>query len=314
MATRRAKISVIGAGFVGSTAAHWAASKELGDVVLIDINEGAAAGKALDLFEASPVEGFDSEVIGGSDYKLTENSDVVILTAGLPRKPGMSRDDLLSKNAQIVKSCCQEIAKHSPNCVLILVSNPLDAMCHVAKEVTGFPRERLIGMAGVLDSARFRSFIAMETKTSVEDVQAFVFGGHGDTMVPMPRYVSVGGIPLTQMLPKEKIDSLVERARKGGGEIVNLLKTGSAYYAPSASAVTMAEAIVKDKKRILPLAAYLDGEYGVKDLFIGVLGKLGAGGLESIPQLELNEEEKKMFQNSVDSVKELVEALKKIDY
>ncbi len=314
MATRRAKISVIGAGFVGSTAAHWAASRELGDVALIDINDGVAAGKALDLFESSPVEGFDSKVVGGSDYQLTENSDVVILTAGLPRKPGMSRDDLLSKNAAIVKSCCLEIKKYSPNCVLIVVSNPLDAMCHVASDVTGFPKERVIGMAGVLDSARFRSFIAMETNTSVEDVQAFVFGGHGDTMVPMPRYVSVGGIPLEQMLPKEKIDALVTRARKGGGEIVNLLKTGSAFYAPSASAVSMAEAIIRDKKRIMPLAAKLSGEYGVNDLFIGVLGKLGAKGLEDVPLLELNEEEKGMFKKSVDAVKELVETLKGLNY
>ncbi len=314
MALRRPKISVIGAGFVGSTCAHWAASKELGDVVLIDINGDAAAGKALDLFEASPVEGFDSRVRGGSDYALTEGSDVVIITAGLPRKPGMSRDDLLATNAKIVKACAQQSAKYSPNAVLIIVSNPLDAMCHVALEASGFPRERVLGMAGVLDGARFRSFIAEATNTSVEDVQAFVFGGHGDTMVPMPRYVSVGGIPLTQMLPAEKIEALVDRTRKGGAEIVNLLKTGSAYYAPSASAVQMAEAIVRDKKRILPCAVLLQGEYGQKGLFCGVLAKLGAKGLEGIPTLELNDKEKEMFQKSADAVRELVEALKKLDY
>ncbi len=314
MANRRAKITVVGAGFVGSTCAHWAAQRELGDVVLVDINEGAAKGKALDLFEASPVEGFDSTVTGTSDYKLTENSDVVIITAGIPRKPGMSRDDLLATNAKIVKNCAQQIAKYSPHAVLIIVSNPLDAMCHVAMDASGFPRERVLGMAGVLDGARFRSFIAMECNVSVEDVQAFVFGGHGDTMVPMPRYVSVGGIPLEQMLKKDRIDALVERTRKGGAEIVNLLQTGSAYYAPSASAVQMAEAIIKDKKRILPCAVLLNGEYGTKGLFCGVLAKLGAKGLEGIPTLELNNEEKAMFEKSAGAVKELVEALKKLEY
>ncbi|MGE0615955.1 MAG: malate dehydrogenase [Bacteriovoracia bacterium] len=314
MSNRRSKISVIGAGFVGSTCAHWAATQELGDVVLIDINGDAAKGKALDLFEASPVEGFDSNLQGGSDYALTANSDVVIITAGLPRKPGMSRDDLLATNAKIVKECATQVAKHSPHSVIIIVSNPLDAMCHVAMEASGFPRERVIGMAGVLDGARFRSFIAMECGVSVEDVQAFVFGGHGDTMVPMPRYVSVGGIPLEQMLSKEKIDALVERTRKGGAEIVNLLKTGSAYYAPSASAVQMAEAIIRDKKRILPCAVYLNGEYGTKGLFCGVLAKLGAKGVESIPTLQLNSEEKAMFDKSAGAVKELVDAMKKLSY
>lgn len=312
MAQRRAKISVIGAGFVGSTCAHWAASKELGDVCLIDINGDAAKGKALDLFEASPVEGFDSKVIGGSDYAATANSDVVIITAGLPRKPGMSRDDLLSTNAKIVKDCATQVAKVSPGAVLIIVSNPLDAMCHVAQKASGFPRERVIGMAGVLDSARFRSFIAEELNASVEDVQAFVFGGHGDTMVPMPRYVSVGGIPLEQLMSKEKINAIVDRTRKGGGEIVNLLKTGSAYYAPSASAVAMAEAIIRDKKRYLPCAVNLQGEYGVRDLFCGVIAKLGAKGMESVPVLEMNSEEKAMFQKSADAVKELVDAMAKL--
>ena len=314
MATRRPKIAVIGAGFVGSTCAHWAASKELGDVVLLDINGDAAKGRALDLFEASPVEGFDSAIQGGSDYSLIDGSDVVILTAGLPRKPGMSRDDLLQTNAGIVKQCATEIARRAPQSVLIIVSNPLDAMCHVAMDVTGFPRERVLGMAGVLDGARFRSFIAMELGVSVEDVQAFVFGGHGDTMVPMPRYVSVGGVPLTQMLSKEKIDALVDRTRKGGGEIVALLKTGSAYYAPAASAVQMAEAVVRDKKRILPCAVLLKGEYGTRDLFCGVLAKIGAKGLEGIPKLEMNPDEQAMFEKSAAAVRELVEALKKLKY
>lgn len=308
----RAKISVIGAGFVGSTCAHWAASKELGDVVLLDINGEAAQGKALDLFEASPIEGFDSNLKGGADYSLCEGSDVVILTAGLPRKPGMSRDDLLSTNAKIVKDCAAQVAKHAPNAVLIIVSNPLDAMCHVAMKASGFPRERVIGMAGVLDSARFRSFIAEELQVSVEDVQAFVFGGHGDTMVPMPRYVSVGGIPLQQLLSAEKIEALVDRTRKGGIEIVNLLKTGSAYYAPAASAVQMAEAIIKDKKRLLPCAVYLQGEYGVKDLFCGVIGKLGKKGLEGVPALDLNAQEKAMFEKSAGAVRELVEAMDRL--
>src|SRR4051794_29697112 len=312
MSLRRPKISVIGAGFVGSTCAHWAASKELGDVVLIDINGDAAKGKALDLFEASPVEGFDSNVQGGSDYALTSGSDVVIITAGLPRKPGMSRDDLLSTNAKIVKDCAEQAAKNAPGSVLIIVSNPLDAMCHVAMKASGFPRERVLGMAGVLDGARFRSFIAMELGVSVEDVQAFVFGGHGDTMVPMPRYVSVGGIPLQQLLSKDKIDALVDRTRKGGAEIVNLLKTGSAYYAPAASAVQMAEAIIRDKKRYLPCAVYLKGEYGVKDLFCGVLAKLGSKGLEGVPVLELNSEEKAMFEKSATAVKELVDVMVKL--
>lgn len=311
---KRPKISVIGGGFVGSTCAHWAASKELGDVVLIDLNSDAAKGKTLDLFEASPVEGFDSNLQGGDDYALTKDSDVVIITAGLPRKPGMSRDDLLATNAKIVKDCAQKAAKASPNAVLIIVSNPLDAMCHVALEASGFPRERVIGMAGVLDSARFRSFIAMELNVSVEDVQAFVFGGHGDTMVPMPRYVSVGGIPLPQLLSKDKIEALVDRTRKGGAEIVGLLKTGSAYYAPAASAVQMAESIVRNKKRILPCAVLLKGEYGVNDLYCGVLAKLGAKGLEEVPVLELNSDEKKMFDHSVGAVKELVDTLKKLDY
>ena len=279
---KRKKLTVVGAGFVGSTCAHWAAAKELGDVVLIDVNEGVAKGKALDLFEASPVEGFDSNVLGSSDYTDSANSDVVIITAGLPRKPGMSRDDLLATNAKIMKSVCEGIKEHSPNAVVIVVSNPLDAMAFVAKEVLGFPRERIIGMAGVLDGARFRAFIAEETGFSVKDIHAFVLGGHGDSMVPMPRHCSIGGVPLMELLPKEKIDALVDRTRKGGAEIVGLLKTGSAYYAPSASAVQMAEAILKNQNRVLPCAAYLNGEYGIKDLFKGVLCRLGGNGLEKV--------------------------------
>lgn len=314
MEHKRKKISVIGAGFVGSTCAHWAAAKELGDVVLVDINEGAAKGKALDLFEASPVEAFDSRVIGTSDYKDTANSDVVIITAGLPRKPGMSRDDLLATNAKIMKDVCKGVREYSSNAVAIIVSNPLDAMALVAKETLNYPRERVIGMAGVLDGARFRSFIAEELNVSIRDIQAFVLGGHGDTMVPMPRHCSVGGVPLTEMLSKERIDALVQRTRTGGAEIVNLLKTGSAYYAPAASAVQMAESILRDQKRILPCAAYLQGEYGVKDLFIGVLCKLGGKGLEKVVEVQLNETEKAGLQNSIAAVKELVDALKKINY
>ena len=314
MAHKRKKLTVVGAGFVGSTCAHWAAAKELGDVVLVDINEGAAQGKALDLFEASPVEGFDSRVTGTSNYKDTADSDVVIITAGLPRKPGMSRDDLLATNAKIMKSVCEGIRDNSPNAIVIIVSNPLDAMALVAKETLGFPRERVIGMAGVLDSARFRSFIAEECNVSVKDTQAFVLGGHGDTMVPMPRHCSVGGIPLTEILPKDRIDALVDRTRKGGAEIVGLLKTGSAYYAPSASAVEMAEAILKDQQRILPCAAFLQGEYGVKDLFLGVLCKLGGNGLEKVMEIDLNGEERAGLENSVKAVRDLVEAMSKLDY
>ncbi|MDZ4662847.1 MAG: malate dehydrogenase [Pseudomonadota bacterium] len=314
MLNGRHKITVVGAGFVGSTCAHWAASKELGDVVLIDINKGAAAGKALDLFEASPVEQFDSNVIGTDDYAQCKESDVVIITAGIPRKPGMSRDDLLSTNAKIMKAACTEIKIHAPNSVIIVVSNPLDAMAYVAKEVTGFPRNRIIGMAGVLDSARFRSFIAEELKVSVKDVQAFVLGGHGDTMVPMPNHVSVGGVPLKELLSEERINALVDRTRTGGAEIVGLLKTGSAYYAPAASAVQMPESIIKDQKRILPCAAYLEGEYGVKGLFIGVLCKLGKGGMEKVIEVKLSDKEKAGLANSTKAVQELVDALKKVEF
>lgn len=309
----RKKITVVGAGFVGSTCAHWAAAKELGDVVLVDVNEGAAKGKALDLFEASPVEQFDSRITGTSDYKDTAGSDVVIVTAGIPRKPGMSRDDLLSTNAKIMKDVCKGIKEYSPNAVVIVVSNPLDAMAYVAMKELDFPRERVIGMAGVLDGARFRSFIAEELKCSVKDVQAFVLGGHGDTMVPMPRHCSVGGVPLLEILPKDRVDALVKRTREGGAEIVGLLKTGSAYYAPSASAVQMAESILRDQGRILPCAAYLQGEYGIKNLFIGVLCKLGGKGLEQVIEVKLNDEERAGLANSTKAVQDLVEALGKLN-
>jgi malate dehydrogenase len=314
MAHKRKKISVIGAGFVGSTCAHWAAAKELGDVVLLDINDGAAKGKALDLFEASPVENFDSRITGTSDYKDIADSDVVIITAGIPRKPGMSRDDLLATNAKIVKAASEGVKQYAPKSVIIVVSNPLDAMAYVAMQVTGFPRERVIGMAGVLDTARFKSFIADACNVSVRDINAFVLGGHGDTMVPMPRHCSVGGVPLTEMLDKATIDKLVDRTRNGGAEIVGLLKTGSAYYAPAASAVQMAEAILRDQKRILPCAALLQGEYGVKDMFIGVLCKLGGNGMEKVIEVKLNDEEKKGLDHSVKAVQDLVAALKKIEF
>ncbi|PIU00412.1 MAG: malate dehydrogenase [Bdellovibrionales bacterium CG10_big_fil_rev_8_21_14_0_10_45_34] len=307
---KRKKISVIGAGFVGSTCAHWAAAKELGDVVLLDVNEGTAKGKALDLLQASPVENFPVNVIGTSDYADTKDSDIVIITAGIPRKPGMSRDDLLATNAKIMKEVCQGIRQYAPNSVVIVVSNPLDAMAYVAKETLGFPRNRVIGMAGVLDSARFRTFISQELNVSVEDIQAFVLGGHGDTMVPMPRHCSIGGVPLQEMMSADRIEALVDRTRKGGAEIVGLLKTGSAFYSPAASAVQMAEAILKDQQRILPCAAELDGEYGVKGLFVGVPCKLGGNGLEKVIEIKLNETEKAGLENSVNAVRELVNAVK----
>ncbi len=303
---RRHKITIVGAGNVGATAAHWAAAKELGDVVLVDVVEGVPQGKGLDLFEASPIERFDSRIVGTNGYEETAGSDVVIITAGLARKPGMSRDDLLARNAEIVKGVTREIAKRSPEAILIVVSNPLDAMTYVAKQVSGFPKNRVVGMAGVLDSARMRSFIAMELDVSVEDVTAFVLGGHGDTMVPLPRYSTVAGIPLPALLSKDRIDAIVKRTANGGAEIVNLLKTGSAYYAPSAAAVEMAEAILRDKKRILPCATLLEGEYGVNGYFVGVPVKLGAGGVEKVIEIELTADERAALQKSVDSVKELV--------
>ncbi|MDP2972235.1 MAG: malate dehydrogenase [Deltaproteobacteria bacterium] len=306
----RKKISIIGAGFVGATAAHWAAAKELGDIVLVDILEGIPQGKALDLFESAPIEGFDSNVIGTNTYEETKGSDIVIITSGIPRKPGMSREDLLDINRKIIESVVAEVIAKSPNAILIMVTNPLDTMTYLAYKRSGLPRERVMGMAGVLDTARYRAFIAMELGVSVEDIQALLLGGHGDEMVPLPRYTTVSGIPLSQLLPKEKIDKLVDRARKGGGEIVNLLKTGSAFYAPSAGAIQMAEAILKDKKRILPCCVYLNGEYGLKDICFGVPVKLGEKGVESIIEIDLTEEEKGLVAKSAENVKKSIEELK----
>lgn len=304
------KVTVIGAGNVGATAAQRLAEKQLCDVVLVDIVEGVPQGKALDLNEAAPIEKHDSHLTGANSYDDSVGSDIVIITAGIPRKPGMSRDDLISTNAGIVKSVTHEVASRSPEAILIIVSNPLDAMCHVAFDTCGFPKERVIGMAGVLDSARFRAFISMELNVSVENTHAFVLGGHGDTMVPLPRYSTVAGIPITELLAQDRIDALVARTRNGGAEIVSLLKTGSAYYAPASAAVEMAESILKDKKKILPCAAYLQGEYGFQDLFIGVPVKLGAKGVEDIIEITLTDEEKQALQKSADAVQELKDLLK----
>src|SRR6266699_5777564 len=286
------KVTVVGAGNVGATLAQRLVDQELADVVLIDIVEGMPQGKGLDIMQATPVEGSDSRVIGTNDYRDTAGSDVVVITAGIARKPGMSRDDLLNTNYKIVKECTEQTLKHSPSTILIVVSNPLDAMCQVAYKVSGLPKHRVFGMAGVLDSARMRTFIAMELGVSVENVHAFVLGGHGDTMVPLPRYSTVAGIPITELLPKEKIDSIVQRTRDGGIEVVNLLKAGSAYYAPASSIVQMVESILLDEHRILPCAVYLNGEYGHRDLFLGVPARLGAGGLEKVIEIKLTAEEK----------------------
>jgi malate dehydrogenase len=302
----RKKVTVVGSGNVGATAAHWLAAAELSDVVLIDILDGIPQGKGLDLLEAMPIAKKDSYVLGTQNYEDTANSDIVIITAGVPRKPGMSRDDLLNINYKIMSDVVGKVVKYSPNCIIIVVSNPLDAMAQAAFKQSGFPRERVIGMAGVLDSARFRAFIADELKVSVENVTAFVLGGHGDTMVPLPRYSTVAGIPITELMPKERIDALVQRTRDGGAEIVKLLKTGSAFYAPSAAAVEMTEAILKDKKKILPCAAYLQGEYGINGLFVGVPCKLGEKGLEQIIQIKLTPEEQAALEKSAGAVKELV--------
>lgn len=306
---KRPKITIVGSGNVGATAAHWAAAKELGDVVMVDVAEGIPQGKGLDLLQSAPVEGFDVNITGANDYGPTENSEVVIITAGIPRKPGMSRDDLLKTNAKIVGEVTEKVAKHSPNATLIIVSNPLDAMAHVAKKVSGFPRERVLGMAGVLDSARFKTFVSQAAKVSVEDVHGFVYGGHGDTMVPMTRFCSISGVPLDKFLSTEEIAKIVDRTKNGGAEIVNFLKTGSAFYAPAASAVQMAEAIIRDKNRVLPCAVQLDGEYGIKGLFVGVLVKLGHGGMKQIVQLDLNETEKEMLNKSAAAVKSLVDVI-----
>ncbi|MGZ8798149.1 MAG: malate dehydrogenase [Thermoanaerobaculia bacterium] len=305
----KTKVTVVGSGNVGATVAQGIALKELADVVLVDIVEGVPQGKSLDLMETAPVERTDSILRGTNNYDGTENSDVVVITAGLPRKPGMSRDDLLWKNEEIVSQVTREVVKRSPNSILIVVSNPLDAMCEVARRVSKFPRERILGMAGILDSARMRAFIAMELNVSVENTHAFVLGGHGDTMVPLPRYSTVAGIPITELLTKERIDAIVDRTRNGGAEIVNLLKT-SAWYAPGASTVEMVDAILKDKRKILPCAAYLQGEYGYNGLFVGVPVKLGARGMEQIIQIKLTSEEKAALDKSAASVKELVDKLK----
>jgi malate dehydrogenase len=302
----RNKITVIGAGHVGETVAFNCARLQLGDVVLLDIVEGMPQGKALDAFESSPIFGFDSTVIGTNDYADAAGSDVVVMTAGLPRKPGMSRDDLLFKNLEIVKECIARVTKVSPDSVLIVVTNPLDAMCEVARRVSGFSRERVIGMAGILDSARMRSFIAMELGVSVENTHAFVLGGHGDSMVPLARYSTVAGIPITELMPADRVDAIIERTRKGGGEIVALLKTGSAYYAPGLAVAEMVEAIVQDKHKILPCAAYLEGEYDISDTYVGVPIQLGRTGMEKIIEIELTDEERSALHQSAEGVRDLI--------
>lgn len=311
---RRAKISIIGAGNVGATTAHWCAAAELGDIVLVDIpqTEDMPKGKALDLMQASPVMGFDSNIVGTTSYEDTAGSDVVVITAGIPRKPGMSRDDLLATNAKIMASVCEQIKKSSPDCIVIVVSNPLDAMVQRALQVTGFEPRRVLGQAGVLDTARYRTFLAMELGVSVEDVSALLMGGHGDTMVPIPSCTSVGGIPVLQLIDPARLEEIVDRTRKGGAEIVSLLKTGSAYYAPAAATTQMVEAVVRDKKRLIPCAAYCEKEYGVGGFYVGVPVILGSNGVEKIVELTLTAEEKAAFQKSVDAVKELVETMAKL--
>ncbi|MFS8512848.1 MAG: malate dehydrogenase [Planifilum fulgidum] len=311
MTIRRRKISVIGAGFTGATTALMLAQKELGDVVLVDIPqvEGPTKGKALDMLESTPVQGVDSNIVGTTDYAETAGSDLVIITAGVARKPGMSRDDLVSTNAKIMKSVTKSVVEHSPNTIIIVLTNPVDAMTYEVFRTSGFPKNRVMGQSGVLDTARFRTFIAQELNVSVEDVTGFVLGGHGDDMVPLVRYSYVGGIPLEKWLPKDRIDAIVERTRKGGGEIVNLLGNGSAYYAPAASLVQMAEAILKDKRRILPAVAYLEGEYGYNDMFLGVPTLLGGNGLEKVIELELTDEEKQALDKSAESVRKVMKLL-----
>jgi len=305
---RRAKISIIGAGNVGATTAHWCAAAELGDIVLLDIpqTEDMPKGKALDLMQASPIVGFDANIVGTNSYDDTRDSDVVVITAGIPRKPGMSRDDLLATNAKIMSAVCEQVKTSSPNARIIVVSNPLDAMVQRAMQVTGFEPRRIVGQAGVLDTARYRTFLAMELGVSVEDVSALLMGGHGDTMVPIPSCTSVGGIPVLQLLERSRLDEIVDRTRKGGAEIVSLLKTGSAYYAPAAATTQMVEALVRDKKRLLPCAAYCDKEYGVGGYYVGVPVILGASGVERIIELKLTAEEQGAFQKSVEAVKQLV--------
>ncbi len=313
----RSKIGLIGAGMIGGTLAHLAGLKDLGDVAMVDIAEGIPQGKGLDLAESSPVEGFDCNFTGSNDYSAIEGSDVIIVTAGIPRKPGMSRDDLIGINTGIIRTVGENIKKYAPNAFVIVITNPLDVMVEVMQRVTGFNASKVVGMAGVLDSARFRYFLADEFGVSVEDVTAFVLGGHGDSMVPLVRYSTVAGIPLPDLVDmgwttQDKIDAIVDRTRKGGGEIVALLKTGSAYYAPASSAIVMAESYLKDKKRVLPCAAKLNGEYGINDMYIGVPVIIGKDGVEKIIEIKLNSDEQAMFDNSVESVKELTEAMEKV--
>jgi len=307
----RKKVTVVGAGNVGANCALRIADKELADVVLVDVIEGVPQGKGLDLLQSGPVQGYDVAVVGANDYELTADSDIAIVTAGFPRKPGMSRDDLLAANYEVIRIAAEQVAKHSPNCIMIVVTNPLDAMTQAAHWVSKFPKNRVVGMAGILDTARFRAFIAQELKVSVENITAVVMGGHGDTMVPLVRLTSVAGIPLTELMAQATIDKIVERTRNGGAEIVKYLKTGSAYYAPSAAAVEMAEAILKDKKKVLPCAAYLEGEYGIHGLFVGVPVKLGAGGVEKIYEVQLTPDETAMLKKSAAAVQELIDVLKK---
>jgi len=307
----RKKVTVVGAGNVGANTAQKIAAKELADVVLVDVVEGVPQGKGLDMLESAPVEGYDVQIVGTNGYDETSNSDIVVITAGFPRKPGMSRDDLLIANYEVVKTATEQAVRRSPNAILILVTNPLDAMCWTAMKVSGFPRERVIGMAGVLDTARFRTFIAQELDVSFENVTAMVLGGHGDTMVPLVRFTNVSGIPLAELTDQATIDRLVQRTRDGGAEIVKYLKTGSAYYAPAASTVEMVESILKDKKKVLPCAVYLQGEYGIRDLFVGVPVKLGAKGLEKVYEVKLDSGEEAALKKSADAVKELVDVLQK---
>ncbi len=311
MAIKRRKISIVGAGFTGATTALMVAQKELGDVVLVDIPnmENPTKGKALDMFEASPVQGFDANITGTSNYEDTKDSDVVIITAGIARKPGMSRDDLVSTNANIMKSVTKEIVKYSPNCYIIVLTNPVDAMTYTVFKESGFPKNRVIGQSGVLDTARFRSFVAEELNLSVKDITGFVLGGHGDDMVPLIRYSYAGGIPLEKLLPQDRIDAIVERTRKGGGEIVNLLGNGSAYYAPAAALTEMTEAILKDQRRVLPAIAYLEGEYGYEDIYLGVPTILGGNGIEKVVELDLTPDEKAALDKSVESVKSVMKVL-----
>ncbi len=306
----RKKVTVVGSGNVGATVAHRLADRQLADVVMIDILEGVPQGKGLDLFEAGPIEGYDVRVKGTNDYADTANSDLVVMTAGFPRKPGMSRDDLLKANYEVVKGTIEKVVKHSPDSILIIVTNPLDAMAQTAYKVSGFSKNRVIGMAGILDTARYRTFIAEALNVSVQNVQGFVLGGHGDSMVPVPRYTTVAGIPVQELMPKEQLEKIITRTRNGGAEIVNLLKAGSAFYAPSAAVVEMIDAIFNDRKKILPCAAYLEGEYGIRGLFVGVPVKLGARGVEQIIEIKLTPEEHAALQQSAAAVKELVDIIK----